>query len=147
MPLRLVCLTFEAVYDVYGWYVWQLEQLESVRLRLLGRHAFTIQCAWRRHQRYKMVQAATRIQAGKSSLRCIDTPVNMKSHGGPHRLSCNVWVDSVLELKYPHFPTTWMVYKRSRFSWILCERSKLLVTWPFRVNGNVTFTLWHNLIT
>ncbi len=43
-------------------------------------------------------------------------------------LSCDVLLDSVFELKYPCFPTTWILCKRCRFSWILYKRSRLFVT-------------------
>ncbi len=57
-------------------------------------------------------------------------------------LSCDVWLDPVFEVKYPCFPTTWIMYKRSRFSWILCKTSRLLVTWLFGINDSITYPLW-----
>ncbi len=48
--------------------------------------------------------------------------------------------------KWPCFPTTQDLDNRPRFSWILCERSKLLIIWMFRINGNVTHTLWCHMM-
>ncbi len=38
-----------------------------------------------------------------------------------------------------------LVYK-SRFPWILCKRSRLLVTWLFGIHGNITYLLWCHLV-
>ncbi len=57
-------------------------------------------------------------------------------------LSCDVWLDPDFKVKYPCFPTAWILFKWSR----------LLVTWLFGSNNttyhcdvnNVTYLLWHH---
>ncbi len=61
-------------------------------------------------------------------------------------LSCNVWLGPVFEVKYPCFPTTWILCTRSRFSWILYKRSRLLVTWLCGINDKVSYPLWCHLV-
>ncbi len=71
-------------------------------------------------------------------------------------LYCHVWLNPVLEVKYPGFPTTRILCKKSRFPWILCKRYRLLVQWLwyqwhhlpivilFSCPDNVTYPWWHD---
>ena len=47
--------------------VWsfQLEQLESMRMKVLSQFAFRVQCAWRRHRNRRRQRAAIIIQSGE----------------------------------------------------------------------------------
>ncbi len=71
----------------------------------------------------------------------------------PH-LSCDVWVDPVFEVKYPSFPTTWILCTRSRFSWIFYAVGHMIVWYQWQCHlpivilpsclDNITYPLSHN---
>ncbi len=42
-----------------------------------------------------------------------DDKILLQLHGHTKSLSCDVWLDPVFEVKYPSFPTTWLLCKRS----------------------------------
>ncbi len=92
--------------DVYWWQTHQLKQTRPPS------HWYAVHKPW-----YSASSLGTSIWKNKHDQQLFDYPV--------------MWLDSIFGVKDPCFPTTRILWERSRFSWIIWERSKLLVTWWF----------------